>query len=119
MQNEDTQIKYIKIGSNHKAIKDLQVKREEAQEAYDLAIEDTKWKQNTRKSYNCFFLSLIAIQNAIVFGLVIWAFVTNKLADLSIVLGVIITGTLVETYFLLRIMVYFVFSEIDYTKLKK
>jgi hypothetical protein len=42
MQNEDTQIKYIKIGSNHKAIKDLQVKREEAQEAYDLAIEDTK-----------------------------------------------------------------------------
>ena len=59
-------------------------------------------------------ITLLLLQNAAVYGLVIWALFAGKLADLQIVIGVVISATLGETYLMVRIMIEWLFKDIDY-----
>jgi hypothetical protein len=53
-------------------------------------------------------------QNAIVFTLVIVSYFRNDLSQLAIILGIIVNGTLLETAFLIRIIVKWLFDDIPY-----
>lgn len=79
-----------------------------------IQLTDNTWRVAARKYFAWCFLGLLGVQNIIVYGLVIWAFVTGRLEDLSTVIGTIVTGTLVETYLVIRIIVEWIFQDINY-----
>jgi hypothetical protein len=79
-----------------------------------LEREDNQWKLDARKRYGKIFVILLIAQNIVVFGLVIWAFCLDKLQPLSLVLAIIVNGTLVETAFLIRFIIKWIFADIDY-----
>lgn len=80
----------------------------------EIKIDDHTWRLKARKRYGTTFVSLLLVQNIVVFWMVGHAYCNDKLSDLSLVLSVIITGTLVETAYIIRIIVQWVFSNIDY-----
>ena len=80
----------------------------------DLEEEDLKWKLRARKVYSLIFVFLLGIQNLFVFLLVAWAFFTDQLGQLAIILGTLLIGTLAETAVIIKIMVTWIFSNSDY-----
>lgn len=82
-----------------------------------LRERDIDWRITRRPVYGFVLLLLLFTQNAIVFGLVITSYLAHNLEELSLVLGIIITGTLVETAVTVRLIIQWLFSNIDYAKL--
>ncbi|MFZ5391860.1 MAG: hypothetical protein ACOZAR_01565 [Patescibacteria group bacterium] len=82
---------------------------------FELRTEDIKWRLNNRSSYGKFFIDLLKWQNIIVFAILISAFIFGVLDKVGYVLSLIIAGTLIETMITARIIVKWIFSEIDYT----
>lgn len=64
------------------------------------------------------FLCLLFWQNYQVFSLITLAFQKSTVKDLQPILGIIITGTLAETYFVIKEIVKWVLTPIDYTEEK-
>ncbi len=83
-------------------------------EMSELKLEDHKWRIRARKRYAITFLLILAIQNLAVFILIYLSYFKHDLKDLSIVLSVLITGTLVETGYVIKIIIQWIFSNIDY-----
>jgi hypothetical protein len=85
---------------------------------FDVQLDDYKWRLKARKIYGFLLIALLFIQNAYVGWLVCNAFVCNDLKNLSTVLGFIVNGTLIETAFIIRIIVKWLFSDIPYRNTK-
>ncbi|HCS79337.1 TPA: hypothetical protein DIV55_06400 [Patescibacteria group bacterium] len=69
-----------------------------------------------RIGFSVFFGFLLFYQNIRVFGLVIDSIRNGSIRDLQIIIGVVISGTLIETYKISEIMVKWMFKDIDYKK---
>lgn len=78
-------------------------------------IKDVQWRITARKFYGYMFLLLLFLQNAIVFYLVGNAYFANKLSTLQPVFAVLIPATLLETAYTVKIIVQWLFRDIDYT----
>jgi hypothetical protein len=79
-----------------------------------LRIRDYTEKLDSRESMKWILIALLLLQNAAVYGLVGWALYAGKLADLQVVIGIVISATLGETYLMVRIMIEWLFKDIDY-----
>lgn len=75
---------------------------------------ELKWRINARKRYGRAFFAILAVQNTFVLWLVYSAYVDGRLEELAVILGVLVSGTLAETYFIFRIIVTELFKEIKY-----
>ena len=79
-----------------------------------IVLKDHDWRVRARSVYGDAFMVLLFVQNAIVFGIIVLAFFMGELKDLSLILGIVLTGTLGETYFVIRVIVQWIFSNINY-----
>lgn len=61
-----------------------------------------------------FFLTLLFWQNRAVFTFITTALKTKQISSIQPILAVVVGGTLTETYLVVRLMVQFVFRDIDY-----
>ena len=85
-------------------------------ELFELKVKDHTWKIGARTIYARIFVGLLITQNIIVFTLVCIAYKTETLKNLSLVFSTLFTATLVETAYIIRIIVEWLFSDIDYRK---
>lgn len=79
-----------------------------------LEINEIDYKNSARKTLTGYFKILLALQNLIVFCLVIIDFFSSKFNLSSITFSVLIGGTLTETYFVTKIIIHWVFGETHY-----
>ncbi|MBS1611805.1 MAG: hypothetical protein JST49_03225 [Bacteroidetes bacterium] len=84
---------------------------------HNLRVRDNSWKLSARQEYGSFFTILLIAQNMAVFGIVIYCIKHDKLENLQPILSILITATLTETYFIIRIMVQWMFADIDYKRI--
>ena len=63
-------------------------------------------------------MGILIGQNSLIYSLIYCAFLTDQLANLQLILGVLLSGTLVETYFTLNHVVKWLFNDIDYKAMK-
>lgn len=61
-----------------------------------------------------FFLAILIVQSNAVFDITKTALSSAHIVEIQPILSVIIGGTLTETYYILKLMVQFVFRDIDY-----
>lgn len=81
----------------------------------EIQIEDITWKVRARKQFGWAMLVLLAAQNIIVFGVLIYALVIGRLEELQIIFGIIIPATLGETAYMVKIIIEWLFRDIDYS----
>lgn len=100
-----------------KQINEKQQKEElkQSQNLFKLRTNDIGWRLQNRPIYGKFFIELLKWQNMIVFGILVLAFLFGILDKIGYILSIIIAGTLVETMITARIIVRWLFSDIDYT----
>ena len=81
-----------------------------------LRFKDIEWKLKSRKHYGFAIFFLLCAQNAVVFFFVGYAFFFSKenLKDTQLILTVLAPGTLLETAFMVKILVQWLFSDINY-----
>lgn len=82
----------------------------------DLQLEDYTWRVKSRKNYARILIGLLLAQNSIVFGLVGYALIMGTIQDLQLIFGVLISATLVETAYMVRVIVVWMFKEINYPR---
>lgn len=87
---------------------------ESSGEFIDLQLEDYSWKIRSRKSYGRVLVGLLIAQNIIVFSLVAGALATGRMQDLQLVFGVLITATLGETAYMVKVIIEWLFKDINY-----
>ncbi len=80
--------------------------------------EDVGWKLEARKGFSVIAAAVLIAQNIFVFKLVYMAFSYGELDKLQIVLSTLVGATLFETVGVVKIMVEFVFKDIDYRSFK-
>lgn len=79
-----------------------------------LRVEDTEWRVWFRKRLGWILIGLLIIQNVVVFSIIIFALIFGKVADLEIVFGCLIAATLGETAYVVKIIVEWLFRDINY-----
>ncbi len=79
-----------------------------------LKKDDIGWRLKARRWISIFCFTLLLSQNYFIFWLVYKAFHYDLLKDLSLVLGAIVTGTFAETAIVIKIIVQWVFTDINY-----
>lgn len=79
-----------------------------------LQHEDYQWKVGSRKWSSVILFFLLLFQNFVVFGLVAYALLKGKLDQLQIIFGVLVPATLGETVLMVKIIVEWLFSDINY-----
>ena len=84
------------------------------QELLTLERKDKRSRVFLRKITFWAFLVLVFLQTAFVFKLVWEAFWRDQLQGLSLILGTLLTGTLIETYLVMKEMMKWIFSENNY-----
>jgi hypothetical protein len=84
----------------------------------DLANKDYKWRIKNRGVFAWTIMGILIFQNFLIYVLIYLAFFTRQLASLQLILGVLLSGTLVETYFTLNHVVKWLFNDIDYKAMK-
>jgi hypothetical protein len=88
--------------------------QDNTQSITQLRLRDYTEKLDSRRSMKWILISLLLVQNFAVYSLVAWALINGKLADLQVVLGIVISATLGETYLMVKIMIEWLFKDIDY-----
>ena len=83
-------------------------------EFVEIQKQDYSWKVGARKPYGLALMLLLFLQNFLVFGILIWALATDKLAELQIIFSVIIPATLVETAYMVKVIIEWLFKDINY-----
>ncbi len=83
-----------------------------------LANKDYCWRIKNRGIFAWTIMGILIGQNLLIYILIYIAFYTHQLASLQIILGVLLSGTLVETYFTLNHVVKWLFNDIDYKAMK-
>jgi len=91
-----------------------EISQDNTQSITQLRLRDYTEKLDSRRSMKWILISLLLVQNFAVYSLVAWALINGKLADLQVVIGVVISATLGETYLMVRIMIEWLFKDIDY-----
>ena len=88
----------------------------ELKKEIDLRLNDIQWKLESRKRYGFRIFFLLCLQNFVVFGLVVCVliFAKENLKDMQLVLTVLLPATLLETAFMVKILVQWLFSDINY-----
>lgn len=79
-------------------------------------VKDISWRVKSRSRFGYAMLFLLFLQNIAVYGLVIAAYVRGDLKDLEIIFGILIPATLVETAFSIKVIIEWLFRDIDYSK---
>lgn len=80
----------------------------------DLEKEDFRWRLKKRSFLTYFTLLLLAGQNISVFYFVRYAVLNDEVKSLSLILSVLIAGTLTQTGYLMKKIYKLLFSPIDY-----
>ncbi|MEP7104134.1 MAG: hypothetical protein ABI721_05510 [Candidatus Dojkabacteria bacterium] len=83
-------------------------------EFVEIQKKDYSWKVDARKPYGLALVILLFIQNALVFAILIIALFTDKLAALQVIFSVIIPATLVETAYMVKVIIEWLFKDINY-----
>ena|ERR1700734_1298364 len=82
----------------------------------ELCLEDYSSRPQSRKRYARVIIRLLICQNAALYGLIaflVWKH-PQQLNDIQVLLSVLISGTLVETYFVFNHVIRWLFNEVDY-----
>lgn len=82
-------------------------------------LKEIYLKNKLRILTSVFTAVLLVCQNVLVFWIVIRALNDGSLKDLQLIFATLVSATLTETYFIMKIIVQFVFSSIDYNYEKK
>ncbi len=82
-------------------------------------LREIQFKNSFRKSLSIFFAVLLTLQNVAVFLVIFYVIAHNQLKDLQLIFSVLTGATLIETYFVTKIIINFVFSTTDYSSDKK
>lgn len=83
-------------------------------EKLKLELKDISWKNWARRFFGFAFTALLMLQN-IALGYFIYKGYTDfRTSELHLMLTVIVPATLVETAFIIRIIVKWIFSDTDY-----
>jgi hypothetical protein len=82
-------------------------------------LREVQFKNHFRSYLSVFFAILLAAQNIAVFGVIYKVLATNQLKDLQLIFSALTGATLIETYFITKIIINFVFSTTDYSSDKK
>lgn len=97
----------------------VELKRQSFQTSIlDSQLRDITWKIKTRARFGYSLLGLLFVQNVIAFGLVITAYIQGNLPDLEVIFGILIPATLLETAYSIKIIVEWLFKDINYTENK-
>src|SRR5258708_2800021 len=84
------------------------------QNLHRLQIKDIEQQLEYRPKVIQFTAKLIVWQYIVVAILVWFALLTDKMKDLGIVFGTLVGGTLLQTAYVAKVMVRFLFKDIDY-----
>lgn len=79
-----------------------------------LELSDISWKNWARKFFGYIFTGLLLLQNSALITFVYKSYTDFRTNDLKIMLTVIVPATLIETAFIIRIIVTWIFSNTDY-----
>jgi hypothetical protein len=79
-----------------------------------LQMDDIRQQLDWRPKVLRFTAWGLVIQNILVFGLVTAGLFTHRLGDLKLVFSVLVGATLLQTAYIAKVMVQFLFSDIDY-----
>lgn len=92
------------------------IKRKHAAQAKlaDIWEKDAEWKLEARKKYAPVLLGFLLLQNFAFLWFIALAYSENKLGDFQPFMGTVILGTFVETAYLVKIIVRWVFTDINY-----
>jgi hypothetical protein len=86
-------------------------------ELIGLRIDDIRWRIKRRPVYGGILILLLFLQNAAVFT---WTFMMGEnIKKVETAFNFLITGTLVETALIIRIIVEWLFKEIDFSLYKR
>lgn len=80
---------------------------------------DIRWKLTARKRYSLIFSLCLLLQNIVVYGFVYHVYRQGSgslLKDLQPIISVLVIGTIGQTVAVIRIMVRWIFSDIDYSQ---
>lgn len=88
-------------------------------EFVEIQKKDYAWKVDARKPYGFALMILLFLQNFLVFGILIWALSADKLAQLQVIFSVIIPATLVETAYMVKVIIEWLFKDINYPRKKQ
>lgn len=83
-----------------------------------LANKDYHWRIKHRGLFAATIMGILITQNLLIYALIYIAFFTRELGNLQLILGILLSGTLVETYFTLNHVVKWLFNDIDYKAMK-
>lgn len=81
----------------------------------ELNIQDIQWRLTTRKRFGWIILILLLCQNIAVFILVFVAYFRGDLDKLAIVFSVLVSATLGETVLVVKIIIEWLFRDINYS----
>jgi hypothetical protein len=80
----------------------------------EFEVDDIRWKLGARKVFSWTALIVLLAQNFLVFYLVFQAYQDGRLQDLQAILSILVAATLAETVGAIKIMVEWVFKDIEY-----
>lgn len=83
-------------------------------EFVEIQKEDYSWKVKARKPYGLALMILLFLQNFLVFSILIWALYADKLRELQYIFSIIIPATLVETAYMVKVIIEWLFKDINY-----
>jgi hypothetical protein len=88
----------------------------EIKEFLKLCLEDYQGRPRSRKVYARLISGLLIVQNALLYSLIIFLSIQDieHLQHLQWLLSVLVSGTLVETYFIFNHVIRWLFNEVDY-----
>jgi hypothetical protein len=86
------------------------------QEFLELCLEDYRGRPKSRKIYGRLISGLLIAQNALLYSLIIFLSIwhAEDLQRLQWLFSVLVSGTLVETYFTFNHVIRWLFNEVDY-----
>ncbi len=84
-----------------------------------MELQEIAWKNKSRKIYGFIFTALLVVQNCFLAYFVYKAYTQWRIKELQFVLPIIIPATLLETAYIIRIMMEWIFSNTDYFNHKK
>lgn len=85
-----------------------------SEEFTELQLEDYTWKVRSRKNYGWVLVGLLIAQNLAVFTLVFIALRANRLEESQLIFSVLVGSTLLETAYMVKVIVEWLFKDINY-----
>jgi len=86
---------------------------------YGVEVRDKNQQITLRPWFAAGVFLLLMVQNIGVWFIVVWALNKGQLENLELIFSTLISGSLVQSYFILRFITEKVFSDIDYRHSKK